>query len=121
VFGLVFDRDVLMDERVMQRVAKKFFQARNRLDSHHIPRSIDLTEYIGIPSVTIEPLMSASYRDAAADFRKPRPQNAGSRLATVLTTAPATVHRSHFEQRDEVVEVVEVGDHMVGHRQFGWP
>ena len=37
VFGLAFDRHVLMRQRVVQRVAEEFLQTRNRLDGHHSP------------------------------------------------------------------------------------
>ena len=37
VFGLAFDRHVLMRQRVVQRVAEEFLQTRNRLDGHRAP------------------------------------------------------------------------------------
>jgi len=68
VLGLVFDRHVQVGERVMQPVAKEFLQARKRLDSDPIPRSTDLTEVIGNPSLTIERRSGVPFRDAAAVF-----------------------------------------------------
>jgi hypothetical protein len=37
MLGLILDRNMLMRERVVQRVAEKLFQIRYRLDAHHSP------------------------------------------------------------------------------------
>ena len=39
VLGLVFDRHVLVRQRVMQRVAEEFLETCNRLYGHRVPRS----------------------------------------------------------------------------------